>query len=261
MAARMSVVGLLLVCAGGWHLAWGAPLRPARPGPRRRVPKARPVVVTRKPVVRVVKTPKQLPVVRLPVPVVQTTSEGKTQVVYVSSAATSETDEADTSPAAATTAQSWLRDAPSYRVVRVTETLQVVLDMDGKETTVRLIGVEPFPAPSGAGGPPARGRMQWAFLENLLKGEYVCLAHDEDLEDTDEEGLLMGYVYRAPDMLFVNLELVRQGLGVTSTDYAFQHKPVFEVYEQRAQAEDKGLWARVNRSSTGAPPASSPGRP
>ena len=52
------------------------------------------------------------------------------------------------------------------------------------------------------------GKEASAFTRNLLLGEPVYLRFDTDR--TDKYGRLLAYLYRAPDGLFVNLEIVRQ---------------------------------------------------
>ena len=55
------------------------------------------------------------------------------------------------------------------------------------------------------------GKEATAFTRNLLLGELVYLRFDGDR--TEKYGRLLAYLYRAPDGLFVNLEVVRQGYG------------------------------------------------
>ena len=61
-------------------------------------------------------------------------------------------------------------------------------------------------------------------------------------EERGKYGRLLAYVYRAPDGLFVNLELVRQGYGKAYTKYPFEYMSLFQQYEKVAQTVKKGLW-------------------
>ena len=65
----------------------------------------------------------------------------------------------------------------------------------------------------------------------------------------------MAYLYRAPDNLLVNLEVIRQGFGLAETDYYFDQQTAFRFYESKAQADDKGLWTLVEPSAPAPPPA------
>jgi micrococcal nuclease len=151
------------------------------------------------------------------------------------------------------------RKADPVKVKKVLANAAVMLEIDGKDTKVRLLGV----GPPDMEGPQARRyeRIADMFLTQLLKGEFVYVEHDPGLEKTDEDGVLTAYLFRAPDKMFVNLEIVRQGMGMCETDYSFEHSGVFEFYERKAHADGKGLWGLVGEGPRpGGPPAERPDR-
>ncbi len=134
-------------------------------------------------------------------------------------------------------------DATAAPVARVVDGDTVVLMLDGEETTVRLIGVD-APEPVHSQKPAeAYGREASQFLTNLLKGETVYLEYRPGGDRLDDYGRTLAYLYRAPDGLFVNLEIVRQGYGRAYTHFPFQHMEAFRFYERRAREAEKGLWA------------------
>ena len=53
------------------------------------------------------------------------------------------------------------------------------------------------------------------------------------------------YLYLAPDGLFVNLEIVRQGYGRAYTRFPFKHSALFEHYAAKASETGKGLYGVV----------------
>ncbi len=53
-------------------------------------------------------------------------------------------------------------------------------------------------------------------------------------------------VFRAPDGLYVNLELVRQGYAAVSAVGLKGELKIFQTYEQRARESGKGLWAKLS---------------
>ena len=128
----------------------------------------------------------------------------------------------------------------TYRVLSVTDGDTLKIEYEGNSETIRLIGVdtpetvhptklvEPF-------GPEAS-----AFTKNLLIGEEVYLRLGN--EERGKYDRLLAYVYRAPDGLFVNLEIVRQGYGKAYVKYPFEHMVLFQHYESRARSSGKGLW-------------------
>lgn len=132
-------------------------------------------------------------------------------------------------------------DAPSFNVVRVLNGNTIIVLLHGEETEVRLIGVD-------AGGvdiPDERTQNQVMlttyFLQKLLNGESVYLMRDTSSTESDESGRMLAYVYRAPDGLFVNLELIRQGYARVLTKYPFTYFEIFTFYENKALVSGKGL--------------------
>jgi endonuclease YncB( thermonuclease family) len=78
----------------------------------------------------------------------------------------------------------------------------------------------------------------------MLRGESVYVVYDSQVEEEDEDGKYMAYLYRAPDGLFINLEVVRQGLGVTDEAYSFEEQPDFLYYQGKAKKAGKGIWRK-----------------
>lgn len=133
-----------------------------------------------------------------------------------------------------------LTNAATYKVTKVSDDCSsVVVIKDGKKTSVRLMGVAAIPAGSKAGTTGSK------FVNNLLKGEFVSLEYDSTLAREDETGQAIAYLYRAPDGMFLNLEIIRQGYGLAADYYSFQHDKLFRFYQQKAQADGKGIWASV----------------
>lgn len=79
------------------------------------------------------------------------------------------------------------------------------------------------------------------LTRDLLLGERVYLRPTDDADDAS--GRLPAYVYRAPDGLFVNLELVRQGYAAADKRDSHPHAVLFGQYEARAREARKGIWA------------------
>ena len=129
----------------------------------------------------------------------------------------------------------------TYRVLSVTDGDTLKIEYEGNSETIRLIGVdtpetvhpsrpvEPF-------GPEAS-----AFTKNLLIGEEVYLRFGN--EERGKYDRLLAYVFRSPDGLFVNLEIVRQGYGHAYLKYPFEYMELFRQYESKARRFGKGLWS------------------
>lgn len=128
----------------------------------------------------------------------------------------------------------------AYQVTRIIDGDTVEIRYDSKLRSVVLIGVDTPETVHPQKPVEAFGKEATAFTRNLLLGESVYLRFDGDR--TDKYGRLLAYLYRAPDGLFVNLEVVRQGYGKVYTVFPFKHKALFQYYGGQAQQAGRGLW-------------------
>lgn len=130
----------------------------------------------------------------------------------------------------------------SYPVLRVVDGDTIVIKLDGAQTKVRLIGVDTPETVHPQKPVEAYGKEASRFTENLLRGEQVYMEYEPGANRLDKYGRLLAYVYRAPDGLFVNLEIIRQGYGHAYTKYPFQYMDLFRDAERKARESQKGLW-------------------
>ena len=131
-------------------------------------------------------------------------------------------------------------DTTAFKVPRVIDGDTVVIEQAGKPVKVRLIGVD-TPETVHPNRPIEKfGKEASWFVTNLLQGESVYLEYDQ--QRADRYGRTLAYLYRAPDRLFVNLEIVRQGYGHAYTKYPFKNKDLFREYERKAREAGRGLW-------------------
>jgi endonuclease YncB( thermonuclease family) len=136
--------------------------------------------------------------------------------------------------------------ATAYKVADVGDNYVITILVDGQKTQVRLLGVAPVQTKLAGERGEMFDRQADRFVKNLLIGEWVYLEYDDNVAQEDENGTTVAYVYRAPDMMFVNLELVRQGYGVVASGYTFEEQKLFGTYEDKAQTDNKGVWRIVN---------------
>ena len=137
-------------------------------------------------------------------------------------------------------------DDMSYPVVSVIDGNTVVIDDNGRMIECRLIGVRVSRVTYGI-GPDIIDFADGAhkFTKKLLLGETVYMRSDRNVKDSF--GKQMVYLYRAPDGLFVNLEIIRQGYGhVPLTGFKFDK--LFLHYEAKALEGRKGAYEKVNRT-------------
>ncbi len=145
-------------------------------------------------------------------------------------------------------------DREPLRVLSVPAGDVVIVEAGGVRTKYRLLGIRP---PSSA-SPRADDTRR--FLDNLLRGESVYLEQEvpdpdaggEAAEEPDAPAVTPSpdshsatgaYVFRAPDGLFVNLELVRQGYVRADSQGALRYGELFAYYDASARKHRRGNWA------------------
>ena len=154
-----------------------------------------------------------------------------------------------------------LKGYPSYKVSRIVDGDTVDIISANDVVRIRLIGIDTPETVDPRKPVQAYGKEASNFLTNLLKGEEVYLEYENNAKpEYDKYGRLLAYFYRAPDGLFVNLEIIRQGYGHAYTVFPFKYMELFRAYEKRARENEKGLWAQDagQQKDATAPPAQPP---
>lgn len=127
------------------------------------------------------------------------------------------------------------------RVLAITDGDTIRVGIDGRDETVRLLGID---TPEKRGGPrPAEcfGTEASRFLEQILPiGTTVVLSRD--VESRDQYGRLLAWIHRLDDV-FVNLAMVESGhasaLFFAPNDTL---EPLFEQAAWRARRLHRGFW-------------------
>jgi micrococcal nuclease len=136
-------------------------------------------------------------------------------------------------------------DAPpasAATVVRVVDGDTIIARLgSGREERVRYIGIDT--PESVKPGTPVQCFAKAASHENagLVEGRRIRLVGD--VEPRDRYGRMLAYVYREPDDLFVNAELVRGGFARPATfppNVRFAAR--FALLAREARDAARGLW-------------------
>jgi len=135
------------------------------------------------------------------------------------------------------------RRSTEATVVRVVDgdTIRVRL-ASGAVERVRYIGVDTPESVKPDTPVQCFAKAASAFNERLVAGRRVTLVGD--VEPRDRYGRILAYVYRRPDGLFVNAELVRGGYARPLTippDVRFSAR--FARLAEEARRAGRGLWA------------------
>lgn len=130
----------------------------------------------------------------------------------------------------------------AYPVVRIVDGDTIIVNDKGTNIRVRLIGIDTPETVHPAKSVEYYGKEASLFTKNLLRGEKVYLVSGSEQNKTDRYGRTLAYIYRFPDGLFVNAEIVRQGYGFVYTQFPFRYMEEFKQLEQFAKNAEKGLW-------------------
>lgn len=127
-------------------------------------------------------------------------------------------------------------------VERVVDGDTIVVDINGNQERVRLLGIDTPESVAVNRPEQCYGRESAAYLTSLLpKGTGVTLVRD--IESRDQYDRLLAYVVRSSDQLFVNLDLLERGYaGVMVSEPNSFHLELFEAAENDAFRAGIGLW-------------------
>jgi endonuclease YncB( thermonuclease family) len=123
-------------------------------------------------------------------------------------------------------------------VIKMINSNTIVIAQDGNEATICLAGVDK-PLATQLGNAADRANR---FVGNLLKGESVFVLPDPQQKQTDSNSCIAAYIYRVPDGLFVNAEIIRQGYGLAAMKSLFRYMNEFHRLELFARQAGKGIW-------------------
>ena len=119
-------------------------------------------------------------------------------------------------------------------VRRVTSGEQIVVFIDGKSKIVELAGVT-------LSGHDADRDAAKEFCESFLTGE-VVIVRPVDSTRGRESAIVSAHVFRSPDGLLMNEELIRQGLAKVDEKYDGEYLERFLQFEARAKELKRGIW-------------------
>lgn len=130
----------------------------------------------------------------------------------------------------------------SYKVVRVVDGDTFVIDYNGKEEKVRLIGIDtPESVHPDASKNTEAGKTASEYTKSLIEGKYVTL--EFDVQERDMYGRFLAYVY--VDGYMLNKKLLEEDYAVVAT-YPPNTKYVDDFKAISATVENP----HVNNSST-----------
>lgn len=145
----------------------------------------------------------------------------------------------------------WTQSLTFYPVVRTVDGDTIVIEVDGENETIRLIGVDTPETVHPQRPVECFGREASAFTKAMVTaaGE-VALEIDESQGERDRYGRLLGYVI-LPDGRNLNALIIYEGYGYEYTyGTPYEYQAEFKLAQEIAQEEERGLWGDEDCNGT-----------
>lgn len=144
-----------------------------------------------------------------------------------------------------------MEDTTLYKVVRVVDGDTIVVDFNGKDEKVRLIGIDtPESVHPESSRNTDEGITASDFTKNLLSDKSVSL--EFDVSERDKYGRLLAYVYLEGEM--VNKTLLQEGYAQVATyppNVAYVDD--FTELQRIARENEVGFWGTVSEENIETP--------
>lgn len=132
--------------------------------------------------------------------------------------------------------------AGTYRVAKFDDGDTIVVDMNGKNETIRFIGVDTPETHDPRKAVQCFGMAAADFTKKLIGDSPVKLEADPTNTNRDRYNRLLRYVY-LPDGTLVNAEIIRQGYGFAYLSFPSQKSDEFRKLQTEAREANRGLWS------------------
>ncbi len=130
-----------------------------------------------------------------------------------------------------------------YPVIRVVDGDTIHILKDGRDETLRLIGIDTPETKDPRKTVQCFGREASERAEELLSGKRVRIEQDPTQDTRDKYRRLLVYVW-LQDGTFFNLVMVRDGYAHEYTfERPYQYQADFKAAQQEARAGGRGLWS------------------
>ena len=136
----------------------------------------------------------------------------------------------------------------TYKIIRIVDGDTLIIDYNGVEERVRLIGVDtPESVHPDATKNSEFGKIASDFSKKYLDGKEVSL--ELDVQERDKYGRILAYMYVGGQMY--NKILLQEGMAKVATyPPNVRYVDDFKALEKAAREANKGLWAYSEDSST-----------
>lgn len=134
-------------------------------------------------------------------------------------------------------------------VTSVTDGDTIRATVDGKQTSIRLIGIDTPESSTSTRPEECGGEEATQFLRSILpQGTPILLTRDQELLDPYDR--LLAYVFRKNDGLFVNLAIAKYGMA---DELSFPPNTLHASHIRKAvtaaRASGAGVWSLCSRTA------------
>src|SRR3989344_597130 len=130
-----------------------------------------------------------------------------------------------------------------YPVTKVVDGDTIAVNMNGKNETIRLIGLDTPETVDPRKPVQCFGEEASKKAKEILTGKSVRIEMDASQGERDKYGRLLAYVFLEDGTLFNQL-MIAQGFGHEYTyNLPYKYQEEFKEAEKLAREEKKGLWA------------------
>lgn len=135
------------------------------------------------------------------------------------------------------------RSKQTYQVISVIDGDTIKIIYEGREESVRLIGIDAPETRHPSRPVQCFGRESSDKLKELLGGKAVYIEFDPSQGGRDRFGRLLVYVYRTEDNLFINEFMIKKGYVHEYTyNLPYKYQSEFKLAESYARMNELGLW-------------------
>lgn len=128
-----------------------------------------------------------------------------------------------------------------YRVSKFIDGDTIIVDMDGKDQTIRFIGVDTPEEFDSRKPVQCFAKAAAQHTKDLIGNDGVRLESDAQSDNRDRYDRLLRYIY-TPGGTLVNYQIVADGYGFTTTGFPFTKMATFRAAQATAREQNKGLW-------------------
>ena len=143
-----------------------------------------------------------------------------------------------------------------YPITKVVDGDTIVVNMNGKNETIRLIGLDTPETVDPRKPVQCFGEEASKKAKELLTGKMVRIEVDPSQGERDKYGRLLAYVF-LENAVFFNQLMISEGYGHEYTyNLPYKYQKEFKEAEKTAREEKRGLWAKTIAGDCSPEPAS-----